>query len=132
MLEMFFDDKKVFSFFEELLKNEDEKVNCFEILFDLDVSPEDGSEILRSFVYLGILSETDELRKGIFKVNYESPVVLGICLFDEFICNVCEEKIIGKGEKEDKDFSFEDFYKSINFDGIINPDEIKDIINGSI
>lgn len=87
MLEVFFDNEKTFSFFDKLLESEDTKVNCFEILYDLGVHPSVGSDILYKFRALGILEELDleDLEKGYFRFNIDSPIVLGLCIFDDFI-----------------------------------------------
>lgn len=134
MLEIFFDNDKVFSFFEAILRERSEKVNCFEILFKLGVDEDKGAEILNAFVFLGILDETDELRKGIFKFNAYAPITLGLCFFDEFVGNYCKQSVSNKGEK-DNDISIEDFIEFIEKNGQeISFDEMIDLLkeNGSL
>ena len=83
MLEMFFDNEKVFSVFEKILKSPSEEVLVPKILYESGISPADGAEILQSFVFLGILEETEKtFETGIFKFNSNSFVVLAICFFD--------------------------------------------------
>lgn len=108
MLEVFFDNDKVFSFFKAILENDSEAVNCFELLFNLGVDEENAADMLKAFVFLGILEETNQLHKGIFKFKPYSPIVLGLCFFDEFIGKYCEERIANERE-EDNTISFEDF-----------------------
>lgn len=100
MLEMFFDNEKVFSVFEEILKNGSEEVNVFNICFNLGISPKLSSEIIKDFVFLGILNETDKIDQGIFEFNPESPIVMGICLFDDFIGKFVLNKLFNKGDDE--------------------------------
>ena len=101
MLEVFFDNEKTFSFFSKLLESEDTKVNCFEILYDLGVHPLVGSDILYKFKALGILEELDleDLEKGYFRFNIESPIVLGLCIFDDFIRRELKN-MLDEGEDE--------------------------------
>lgn len=105
MLEVFFDNEKTFSFFSKLLKSEDTKVNCFEILYDLGVNPLIGSDILYKFTALGILEELDseDLEKGYFRFNIDSPIVLGLCLFDDFIKKEIKNMILDEGEDNEVD-----------------------------
>lgn len=134
MLEIFFDNDKVFSFFEAILRERSDKVNCFEILFKLGVDEDKGAEILNAFVFLGILDETKELNKGIFKFNVYAPVTLGLCFFDELIGNYCKQSVSDKGEK-DNDISFEDFIEFIEKNGEeISFEEMIDLLkeNGSL
>ena len=129
MLEIFFDYSKVFSFFEALLKSGKDEINCFELLFNLGVPEDEGAEILQSFVFLGILSETDRIQEGIFEFNPFSKVVLGLCFFDEFIGNYAQEHAVGKGGGYN--ISFEDFVKFIeNNAQEVSIEEMMDILNG--
>lgn len=93
MLEMFFDNEKVFSVFEQILKAPSEEVLVPKILYESGISPADGAEILQSFVFLGILEETEKtLETGIFKFNPNSFVVLAICFFDDIVAKYCRMK----------------------------------------
>lgn len=100
MLEMFFDNEKVFSVFEQILKGNSERVNAFEICFKLGIDPKSSAEIIKDFVFLGILEETDELENGIFRFNADSPIVLGICLFDDFIGRCTMNRLFNKGDDD--------------------------------
>lgn len=86
MLEVFFDNEKVFSVFEQILKTGSQEVCVPRILYDLGISASDGAEILQSFVFLGIIEETERTdEEGIFRFNPKSPIVLGLCLFDDIV-----------------------------------------------
>ena len=121
MLEVFFDNPKVFSFFRELLNSEKDAVPAFRILFDLGVSPEEGADILKDFVFLGILSETRNfLDTHLFKINRDAPATLAVLMFDDIIEKIIKIKLLNDGDSEeisidhivvDKDMSLEDFFK---------------------
>ena len=121
MLEVFFDNPKVFSFFRELLNSEKDEVPAFRILFDLGVSPEEGADILKDFVFLGILSETRNfLDTHLFKINRDAPATLAVLMFDDIIEKIIKIKLLNDGDREeisidhivvDKDMSLEDFLK---------------------
>lgn len=121
MLEVFFDNPKVFSFFRELLNSEKDEVPAFRILFDLGVSPEEGADILKDFVFLGILSETRNfLDTHLFKINRDAPATLAVLMFDDIIEKIIKIKLLNDGDSEeisidhivvDKDMSLEDFLK---------------------
>ena len=121
MLEVFFDNPKVFSFFRELLNSEKDEVPAFRILFDLGVSPEEGADILKDFVFLGILSETRNfLDTHLFKINRDAPATLAVLMFDDIIEKIIKIKLLNDGDSEeisidhivvDKDMSLEDFFK---------------------
>ena len=121
MLEVFFDNPKVFSFFRELLNSEKDEVPAFRILFDLGVSPEEGADILKDFVFLGILSETRNfLDTHLFKINRDAPATLAVLMFDDIIEKITKAKLLNDGDSEeisidhivvDKDMSLEDFLK---------------------
>lgn len=121
MLEVFFDNPKVFSFFRELLSSEKDEIPAFRILFDLGVSPEEGADILKDFVFLGILSETRNfLDTHLFKINRDAPATLAVLMFDDIIEKITKIKLLNDGDSEeisidhivvDKDMSLEDFLK---------------------
>ena len=121
MLEVFFDNPKVFSFFRELLNSEKDEIPAFRILFDLGVSPEEGADILKDFVFLGILSETRNfLDTHLFKINRDAPATLAVLMFDDIIEKITKVKLLNDGDNEeisidrivvDKDMSLEDFLK---------------------
>lgn len=105
MLEMFFDNEKVFTVFEKILKSKSEEVNMAKLLYELQIPVDDAADILSSFVFLGILEETDKTRdKGIFKFNPMSQVVLGICLFDEIVGEYffkkAKKELVDNGEED--------------------------------
>lgn len=113
VLELFFDNEKVFSVFERIIESEEEKVNIVEICYNLGIDPKSGAEIIQSFVYLGILEENEEnLEKGIFTFNKYSPVVLGLCLFDEFIANEAMTRLVNKRDENNKE-SVENMMKTL-------------------
>lgn len=97
MLEMFFDNEKVFSVFRQMLKSasENKGIVCMpRILYDFGISVEDASHMLQSFEFLGIILETEDTdEKGIFKLNVKSSVVLALCSFDEIVGKVAIERI---------------------------------------
>lgn len=121
MLEVFFDNPKVFSFFRELLNSEKDEIPAFRILFDLGISPEEGADILKDFVFLGILSETRNfLDTHLFKINRNAPATLAVLMFDDIIEKIIKIKLLNDGDNEeisidhivvDKDMSLEDFLK---------------------
>ena len=121
MLEVFFDNPKVFSFFRELLNSEKDEIPAFRILFDLGISPEEGADILKDFVFLGILSETRNfLDTHLFKINRDAPATLAVLMFDDIIEKIIKIKLLNDGDSEeisidhivvDKDMSLEDFLK---------------------
>ena len=121
MLEVFFDNPKVFSFFRELLNSEKDEIPAFRILFDLGVSPEEGADILKDFVFLGILSETRNfLDTHLFKINRDAPATLAVLMFDDIIEKITKIKLLNDGDSKeisidhivvDKDMSLEDFLK---------------------
>lgn len=123
MLEVFFDNPKVFSFFRELLNSEKDEIPAFRILFDLGVSPEEGADILKDFVFLGILSETRNfLDTHLFKINRDAPATLAVLMFDDIIEKITKIKLLNDGDSEkisidhivvDKDMSLEDFLKML-------------------
>ena len=127
MLEMFFDNGKVFTVFERILKSKSEEVNMARLLYELKIPVDDAADILSSFVFLGILEETEKTREeGIFKFNPMSRVVLGLCLFDEIVGEYFFEKakkeLVDNGEKDglfsilkEKDFEVEINKDFINF-----------------
>ena len=123
VLEMFFDNEKVFSVFEQILKKDEEEVECVRICYDLGLTPYQGAEILRDFVFLGILEECS--RPGYFKLNRDSEVVLGLCLFDDVVGKHCMKSLL-KDKRNDnngedviiEEISFEDFLKDILGDGL--------------
>ena len=105
MLEMFFDNGKVFTVFEQILKSKSEEVNMAKLLYELQIPVDDAADILSSFVFLGILEETDKTRdEGIFKFNPMSQVVLGICLFDEIVGEYffkkAKKELVDNGEED--------------------------------
>lgn len=108
MLEMFFDNEKVFSVFKKILETGSEEVNMAKLLWDLKVPVSDAADILHSFVFLGILDETEKTQsKGVFKFNPTSKIVLAICAFDDVVCKHSLkriDKMIDDGE--DGPFSF--------------------------
>ena len=121
MLEVFFDNPKVFSFFRELLNSEKDEIPAFRILFDLGVSPEEGADILKDFVFLGILSETRNfLDTHLFKINRDAPATLAVLMFDDIIEKITKIKLLNDGDSEeisierivvDEDMSLDDFFK---------------------
>lgn len=121
MLEVFFDNPKVFSFFRELLNSEKDEVSAFRILFDLGVSPEEGADILKDFVFLGILSETRNfLDTHLFKINRDAPATLAVLMFDDIIEKITKAKLLNDGDNEDisiehivvdENMSLDDFFK---------------------
>lgn len=123
MLEVFFDNPKVFSFFRELLNSEKDEIPAFRILFDLGVSPEEGADILKDFVFLGILSETRNfLDTHLFKINRDAPATLAVLMFDDIIEKITKVKLLNDGDSEeisidhivvDKDMSLEDFLRML-------------------
>lgn len=123
MLEVFFDNPKVFSFFRELLNSEKDEISAFRILFDLGVSPEEGADILKDFVFLGILSETRNfLDTHLFRINRDAPATLAVLMFDDIIEKITKIKLLNDGDSEeisidhivvDKDMSLEDFLKML-------------------
>ena len=123
MLEVFFDNPKVFSFFRELLNSEKDEIPAFRILFDLGVSPEEGADILKDFVFLGILSETRNfLDTHLFKINRDAPATLAVLMFDDIIEKITKIKLLNDGDSEeisidhivvDRDMSLEDFLKML-------------------
>lgn len=131
MLEMFFDDEKVFSVFEQIIKQDSERI-CFpRICYGLKIKPSVAAEILNSFLFLDILQETEESREeGIFILNKESIVVMGLCFFDEVVGKYCMKKlsdnlgeeinnIFENGEEINvEEISFEDFLNDILGDGL--------------
>lgn len=130
MLEMFFDNEKVFSVFEQIIKQDSEKI-CFpKICFDLKIEPVEAVDILHSFLFLDILQETEDSKEeGLFLLNKESIVVLGLCFFDDIVGKYTLQKIskdfgdianvINDGEEIDvEEISFEDFLNDILGDGL--------------
>lgn len=123
MLEVFFDNPKVFSFFRELLNSEKDEIPAFRILFDLGVSPEEGADILKDFVFLGILSETRNfLDTHLFKINRDAPATLAVLMFDDIIEKITKAKLLNDGDSEeisierivvDEDISLDDFLKML-------------------
>lgn len=123
MLEVFFDNPKVFSFFRELLNSEKDEIPAFRILFDLGVSPKEGADILKDFVFLGILSETRNfLDTHLFKINRDAPATLAVLMFDDIIEKIIKIKLLNDGDDEeisierivvDKDMSLDDFLKML-------------------
>ena len=123
MLEVFFDNPKVFSFFRELLGSEKDEIPAFRILFDLGVSPEEGADILKDFVFLGILSETRNfLDTHLFKINRDAPATLAVLMFDDIIEKITKAKLLNDGDSEeisierivvDEDISLDDFLKML-------------------
>lgn len=97
VLEMFFDNEKVFTIFREILKQKEEEI-CFpKICFNLGVEPDVAADILSDFVFLGILEETEDTwEKGIFKINIFSPIILAICKFDEIVTEYAKQKVVGE------------------------------------
>lgn len=126
MLEMFFDDKKVFSVFEKILKSQSKRVLMPKILYEEGLTPQEGVDILQSFVFLGILDELEDTREtGIFKFNSDSIVVLGICIFDEIVAKVCFEKTQGMVDNGEIDIS--DMLKEANQEDV--EESIKDFVD---
>lgn len=123
MLEVFFDNPKVFSFFRELLNSEKDEIPAFRILFDLGVSSKEGADILKDFVFLGILSETRNfLDTHLFKINRDAPATLAVLMFDDIIEKITKIKLLNDGDDEeisierivvDKDMSLDDFLKML-------------------
>lgn len=121
MLEVFFDNPKVFSFFRELLNSEKDEISAFRILFDLGVSPEECADILKDFVFLGILSETQNfLDTHLFRINRDAPATLAVLMFDDIIEKIAKAKLLNDGDSEkisierivvDEDMSLDDFFK---------------------
>lgn len=107
MLEMFFDNEKVFSVFSEMIQTGDEEIEVPRILYNMRISPKDGADILQSFVFLGILEEIEKTEEtGIFKFNPKSPIVLGLCIFDDIVGQYTFDKIkkdLFDGGKENND-----------------------------
>lgn len=102
MLEVFFDNPKVFSFFRELWNNDKDEIEVLRILYNLGLTPEISYEILKDFVFLGILSETDDcLETGVFKFNREAPIVLAIIIFGDIVEKFTIDKLLDDGEDDD-------------------------------
>jgi hypothetical protein len=126
MLEMFFDDEKIFSVFERMIKEDSDEI-CFpKICFSLGIDPSVAANILQSFLFLDILQETKKSeKKGIFTINKDSVVVLALCFFDEVVGKHCLKKVsdvIDEGFDLDNDngedvsvqeISFEEFLEDI-------------------
>lgn len=131
MLEMFFDDEKVFTVFEKILKERSDEICYPKICFDLGIEPAVAADILISFLFLDILKETDQSKEeGIFEFNKDSIVVIGLCFFDEIVGKytmnktseildgLCDD-ISNNGEVVDVDeISIEDFFKDIMGSGL--------------
>lgn len=98
MLEMFFDNEKVFSVIEKMLQEKDVEVNVPRICFNLGISPEDAVLITRNLVFLDVIKETDSLER--FILNLESDILLAICVFDTIIGKFCEDKLDSLSENE--------------------------------
>ena len=116
MLELFFDNKKVFSVFEQILKNESTEINYPQITYGMGISAGEAADILESFVFLGILKETDNtFETGVFEFNPTSEVVLHLCLFDEIVGRYAFKKIKDDflNDGEDEDF-INSFMESMN------------------
>ena len=118
MLELFFDNKKVFSVFERILKNKSTEINYPQLTYGMGISAEEAADILQSFVFLGILKETENtFETGIFEFNPTSEVVLHLCLFDEVVGRYAFKKIKDDffNDGEDDDFkSFQAFLETMN------------------
>ena len=121
MFEVFFDQPYMFSFFKELWNSKKDEINVTRILYNFGISPKLGASMLQDFVFLGILSETDDSHKtGVFKLNRDSPIVLFMLLFDDVIEKYVKHKILGDGEDEApfiEEISIEDFLKILE-DGL--------------
>ncbi len=128
MLEMFFDNEKVFSVFEQIIKSGSQEICVPKILFDLKIPVDEAADILQSFVFLDIIEETDKtVDEGIFKFNPDSPVVLSLCLFDDIVSKYTFEKLqklLGDGDScED----FLSFTKDENDKGELKDSDMKTI-----
>ena len=90
MLEMFFDNEKIFSVFENVLQvcldNETNDVCMPKILWELNIPASEGAEILQSFVFLGMLEEKENtLQNGVFKFNPDSEVSKALFSLDDVV-----------------------------------------------
>lgn len=128
MLEMFFDNEKVFSVFEQILKQESDEIWYPKICFDLGISPSVAAEILQSFLFLDILEEKeDSLEDGVFLFNRDSVVVLGLCIFDDIVGKYSMKKMsdgldkimddIANNGEEGNIGNFDEIFKDILGDG---------------
>lgn len=131
MLEMFFDEEKVFRIFEQIIKQGSDKICYPRICYELGIKPSVAAEVLNSFLFLDILQETEESKEeGIFLFNKDSIVVLGLCFFDEVVGKYCIKKmsdefgdivqnIDGDGEEINiEEITFEQFLHDILGDGL--------------
>lgn len=128
MLEMFFDNEKVFTIFEQIIKQGSEEILYPRICYDLKIKPSTAAEVLHSFLFLDILIEKEDSEEtGIFIFNRDSVVVKALCLFDEVVGNYSTKRISKEFEdvaddREEKivieKISFEDIFDDIFENGL--------------
>lgn len=131
MLEMFFDNEKVFTVFEKILKEGTDEICYPKICFDLGIEPAVAADILMSFLFLDILKETDQSKEeGIFEFNKDSIVVIGLCFFDEVVGKYtmnktskildgfCDDMSNDGGAIDVHEASIEEFFKDIMGSGL--------------
>lgn len=98
MLEVFFDEEKNFSVFEQIIKSDDDIIDVTKIGWDLKVEPPVLFEIIHALEFLDVLEIVDETH---VQLNLDSKILLAICIFDEIIGNYALQKCKGIFDGDD-------------------------------
>ena len=126
MLEMFFDNEKVFSVLEKILKADEEKINVVQICYDLNIPVNIAGDIIQDFCMLEIIKvDGDDLEH--VELNLDSEILLAICILDDivgkFVLNKKKKSMIDEIGQENGDF--QDLLKGVDVEEISLEDFLK-------
>lgn len=126
MLEMFFDNEKVFSVLEKILKADEEKINVVKICYDLNIPVDIAGDIIQDLCMLEIIKvDGDDLEH--VELNLDSEILLAICILDDivgkFFLRKMKKSMIDEIGQENGDF--QDLLKGVNVEEISLEDFLK-------
>lgn len=131
MLEVFFDNEKIFSVLNRILHTDNaEDINIARICYDLKLSPEAANNIITKLEFLGFIRNNDSSLKSVesFSLNTDSDLLYELCLFDDLVGNFVKNKLMSENKDNKENGNFQDMLKRVNIDEISVRDFI-DMIN---
>jgi len=126
MLEMFFDNEKIFSVLEKILKADEDEINVVEICYNLNLPVHEAGDIIQNLSMLEIIKvDGDDLEH--VKLNLDSEILLGLCILDDvvgrFVLKKMKKTITDEIGQENGDF--QDLLKGVNVEEISLEDFLK-------
>ena len=125
MLEVLFDDEKIFSVLREILHaNNADDINVARICYDLKLSAEATSNIIVKLEFLDFIKNNDNDFESVesFSLNTDSELLFILCLFDDIVGEFVKDKTT-KENKENG--NFKDMLRHVDIDKI----SLKDFID---